>query len=308
MLSMLSIVWVYFSVQLNSKFFPRKGQVSEIPVTIINLVNETDRCARAVALLSQISMQVSRIEGVNSTSEHLRYLLTPLQSNLCYRDDDFGVVFDREYWGVLGCTLSHLKAISELYEKRTKVAIIVEDDAVTDLSPFWTSSFDEFIKNLPTNWTIVQLSLTGTEDMWSRAFSEWQQNRRSVAVNYEFWGTVAYLINRRGIEHIVSAYGFGKFDLSKLECINADVHLLKSAVPAGSYYIATPPLLTFTDDMKSSVHDTNLHTPLGQNPSSHRAHVHAISRQYALEWSALNWRNDVAQQARIPTHLHACQA
>ena len=270
--------------------------LTKVPVYIINLTAEKERYVRAQKLFSKLSRHVFRIEGVNSTIEHRHYLHSSLHeiSNLCYRSET-DKVFDKEYWGVLGCTLSHLKAISFLHEAQTNVAIIVEDDAVTDLSPLWVTGIDKFMRQLPHNWTIVQLSLTGTEDMWSRAFLDWQRQCRVVSENTEFWGTVAYLINRNGIQHVVNAYGVGKFNLTGLGCINADVDLLKSAVPAGSYFIATPPLLTFTDDAKSNVHGTNLHTLIGQNPSSHRAQVHALSRQYALEWNALNWRESALQ-------------
>ena len=59
--------------------------------------------------------------------------------------------------GAVGCTLSHLKAIRAAYEAGDDVALILEDDAVADLAPWWSLSLEAFADSLPPGWHAAQV-------------------------------------------------------------------------------------------------------------------------------------------------------
>ena len=266
--------------------------------------NSEERRKRTEILFQELSpARVFRIQGVRARWEHENYLQHSLSlvPNICERFRRKRKAYDKEFWGALGCTLSHLKAISQLFATNLSYALIVEDDAVTDTAPYWTFSIAEFAASLPHDWTFAQLSLTGDSNVWFDAFSKWQTSGRNFMANNDFWGTVAYLISRKGMEDIVNLYGYEKFDLRQLRCINADLHLLKSAVPKGTFYIATPPMLTFTDDSISQVHDSSQLSTLGAPPENDRARVHLLSRHFALEWNAIKWRGKKLSEETSPS-------
>ena len=267
----------------------------EIPMYIIAMKNS--RRFLHASLFRQVSANVVHIEGVDSKSQHSRLLVTPLSSLPPLCDNADATIIPRqhlhspEFWGALGCSLAHLKTISQLRDNNASVALIVEDDAVPDTVPFWTSSLEEFVSSLPPDWSIVQLSLTGEQSLWKSTYRKWQKDKARISKNTQFWGTVAYLISRKGIESVVNAYGHGTFNISALSCLNADYELLKNAVAAGSFYISTPPLLTFTDEFSSQVHSETAWTDFGDTPANSRANVHFFSRHFSLEWNAINWRD-----------------
>jgi Glycosyltransferase family 25 (LPS biosynthesis protein) len=269
---------------------------STIPFFYINLDSASDRRRNIETSFQVISKNLTRIKGVEARQEY-SHLLHPLPGALPGRCENVWTntpePYDKQFWSALGCSLGHLKTISYLHRLNLSRAIIIEDDASIELLPFWTTSLDEFVSELPPRWSMVQLSLTGSADMWRDAHSKWQRQGGAVSKNRRFWGAVAYLISRRGINAIVGAYGLDRFDLSSLHCINSDVDLLKQADARGSYYIATPPLFTFTDTFASQVQITNQFTEFGQLPDHGRANVHFLSRYYAFEWNAQKWRRSI---------------
>jgi GR25 family glycosyltransferase involved in LPS biosynthesis len=211
--------------------------------------------------------------------QRLSILQTPLENlpPLCFSDDKDK--YDREYYAVLGCTLSHLKAIREAYLRRVEWALIFEDDVVHDLAPYWEHRLADFVDILPAGWFIAQLSLIGTDEMWADLIMLWTSDGRFPPYwpTTTFWSTGAYLISKSAIARVMELYStaLGKFDLKGLPCINADVHLLKDAAPLGTYFVATPPLFTCAEDGLSYIHN-----------QSERVSVHLLSRKYSLDWSA----------------------
>ena len=188
---------------------------------------------------------------------------------------------DAEYLAVLGCTLSHLKAIEFAHTRQVDWALILEDDVVEDLRPFWQHRLSEFVLLLPPGWSVVQLSLIGSSEMWTELIAAWERNPLIVLPSTTFWSTGAYIISRNAIELVIHRYvtSSAHFDLNKLPCANADVHFLKDAVPRGSFYVATPPLFTTAEDDPSFIHVNNSHYD-----------VHMLSRKVALDWSSRSAR------------------
>ena len=192
----------------------------------------------------------------------------------------------RERTGVLGCTLSHLLAIRAAHEAGLEVAVVLEDDLEPSLTRFWTVSLAQFIASLPPAWQVVQLASIGNARMW-RELQLLSADAGSPAVLSvrNLWSTGAYIINRRGMEAVLTRYSRanGTFDLSLLPCLNADVHLLKDAVQEGAWLTATPPLLTFEE------RPSRLHDAAEGGHRDIRKHLHRISRQRALDWAAKTW-------------------
>ena len=184
-----------------------------------------------------------------------------------------------EYFAVLGCSLSHLKAMRVAWQRRVEWALVVEDDVVPDLVPFWAmKDLQAFVRALPPHWSIAQLSLVGDGRMWRELVREWELRAYPPVVpSTSFWSTGAYLVSRKAMAAIMDRYlaPDGTFSLASLPCINADYHLLKDAIPNGTYYVATPPLFTCAEDSPSSISN-----------DYERRKLHRLSRQVSLDWSA----------------------
>ena len=184
-----------------------------------------------------------------------------------------------EYFAVLGCSLSHLKAIRVAWLRRVEWALIVEDDVVPDLVPFWASKdLHAFVRALPLGWSVAQLSLVGDGRMWRELVREWEmRGHPQVVPSTSFWSTGAYLVSRAAMTAIMERYSMpdGTFSLAGLPCINADVHLLKDTIPNGTYFVATPPQFTCAEVSPSSISN-----------DFERRKLHRLSRQVSLDWSA----------------------
>ena len=111
--------------------------------------------------------------------------------------------------GELGCTLSHLKAISEVLKNNHDYAIICEDDA--DL--FWVQTWDRTIKKIvddaPGDWEWISLYLSKPEMYDQESFYlDFFEN--------DLYSTTFYIINRNGCKKIMEKYfKDGKFILDK---------------------------------------------------------------------------------------------
>jgi GR25 family glycosyltransferase involved in LPS biosynthesis len=203
-------------------------------------------------------------------------------------------VVSQELLGVLGCALSHLQAISLAYAHGHEAAVVLEDDVVPDIARFWTRSLSEFAAALPDDWRIVQLAAIGNSRMWKSLFHAWRANGEPVQRNREMWSTSAYLIRRPAMRAVLDAYalGGGLYNLTSLSCLNADMHLLKDPQPAGSVYVATPPLLHFGDRLQGSrVHKARDEQEFGfLEEKKMRSYLLRLSRLYSLDWASMAWR------------------
>ena len=61
----------------------------------------------------------------------------------------------------VACTLSHLKAIYIAYEKGYEKALILEDDVLFYLLPFWTEDIDAILQKAPKDWEVIRLFAGG---------------------------------------------------------------------------------------------------------------------------------------------------
>ena len=233
--------------------------LSRHSLTFVNAVNGSEQEDTAGVLHTEL--------------EQLPPLCDPALSDVARRQ------LTPEYFAVLGCSLSHLKAIRIAWQRRAEWALIMEDDVVPDLVPFWTSKdLHTFVRALPLGWSVAQLSLVGDGRMWRELVRGWEVGGYPLVLpSTSFWSTGAYLVNKAAMTAIMERYSApgGTFSLAGLPCINADVHLLKAAIPNGTYFVATPPLFTCAEDSPSSISN-----------DFERRKLHRLSRQVSLDWSS----------------------
>lgn len=119
--------------------------------------------------------------------------------------------------GVIGCTLSHLKAIKQAWDNEDDYALILESDVAIDLAPWWPQSLEAFSDLLPMNWEAAQLEWTTYYD--NSSAKKYHSNVKGFFINGTSWGTVAYLISRSGMDKVMYEFWSdeaNKFDLSKM--------------------------------------------------------------------------------------------
>ena len=119
--------------------------------------------------------------------------------------------------GVIGCSLSHIKAIETFYLSKEKYALIIEDDAV----PMYNFNMNDAIKSIPDDFDIL---------MVNERMSSFYLNKPEIMDGYttvtkrldlmddrqEGWGGDGYIISRKGAELILENYSIdgvlGHFD------------------------------------------------------------------------------------------------
>ena len=180
----------------------KKDTKIKIPTLYINLDRSTERremMENQLALVSNNYEPVSAIDGKK---------LDNLESGSLN-----GISFINEYQNItpseLGCTLSHLKAIRKVYNKKYEYALIVEDDCCFDMIPFWTKSLMQVIKDAPKDWEIIQIFSLKCTLKHDQPYMKYKQGDYC-------YSTLAYIINRKGATKIMNIAGKNKFVLGKL--------------------------------------------------------------------------------------------
>lgn len=95
--------------------------------------------------------------------------------------------------GEVCAVISHLKYITQwYYNTNEEYAFFCEDDVLLELNEHWSFSWKEFMRKLPENWGIVQLSLI-------RNFESNDIDSHMKFHNYVWdnWSACAYIISRR---------------------------------------------------------------------------------------------------------------
>jgi GR25 family glycosyltransferase involved in LPS biosynthesis len=85
--------------------------------------------------------------------------------NYCIENDTVdGLHFEQLDSGQIAATISHLKAIIEWYNNSdSDYAIFFEDDMTIESINYWNFNWQEFVKELPKDWDVIQLSLIKSE-------------------------------------------------------------------------------------------------------------------------------------------------
>lgn len=167
----------------------------------------------------------------------------------------------------LGCTLSHLIAIRTAYTSGYQQSMIIEDDACFNLMPFWNDDLSNLVEKIPDDWDIIQLYHPNISNKYTRNF----QN-----------GTVAYLINRKGMEKILNLfYNDNTFYLTadKSQSPGVADDLIYRNV--NTYCIGTPLIYTYNNelDMESQIHTSHTTDHI---KISHRIIEEYICKEYCI--------------------------
>lgn len=201
-----------------------------------------------------------------------------------------GCMRDCQY-KVLGCSLSHLKAIHQAYAANQSYALILEDDV--DLAPasLWKAPLSELVNDsseLP--WEVMQLVVHAKPEDWLSLRDLWMTSHKPRMVSVtglgarSFHATGAYLISRPAMERFVSAFPMengiiqvksacvsskeelttaGLLNFAADDCLlsgeifqntQTKESILKSAPVGLEKFVSTPPLLSDTEDISEAIH------------------------------------------------------
>lgn len=166
------------------------------PIYYINMDKHTDRNTFMYNQLKNINnVGYTRIPGVNGN-----LINNTSTDTILYNQDqniNSSLTFNTNYKLTkteIGCTLSHIIAIQTAYRNKDQIAMICEDDCLFATLKI-TDNLQDIIKKSPEDWEIIQLSCTHSFNEKKISVKPWIAGNGSTA---------AYLINRKGMEKIVT--------------------------------------------------------------------------------------------------------
>jgi GR25 family glycosyltransferase involved in LPS biosynthesis len=147
--------------------------------------------------------------------------------------------------GVYGCLLSHLRTIKEFYISNKNIALVLEDDISLEFMPFWKRDIRTIIGQAPMDWDIIMLHYTDIDPNNHRnLYNRWKPNICS---------TMAYLINKRGAQKIMSLNKNGKWFIPVKDHV-ADVVVYNCC----NTYIYRYAYFTINSKLNSLLHNEHL--------------------------------------------------
>jgi len=221
-------------------------RINKIPVYYINMDKDVDRREYMESQLPNHFEQYHRIPGFNGKKIKDKY-----------HDTIDGVEFYNEFENSLseiGCTLSHLLAIKTAYENEDEIACIMEDDVYMNLLNINDESLDEIVKNIHIEWEILKLFHLDSTKLNKEFIPIKKHNFHLFNDNSNTFSTVCYLINRKGMEKILSIMGHNPFYLMKYmgNTCTAD-YILYNQVKT---YDIEPSLVTINNtELDSTIHN-----------------------------------------------------
>ena len=172
------------------------NKLGNIPIYYINLDRSQDRLISMIDQIKLYNIQnITRIEAIEGKNiDNIKEGSIPLYKNV---DIKFVNNYNKiESKAVLGCTLSHLKAIKTSYDNGDDISIIMEDDVNFSMVPFGLS-INEIIKQIPEDWSIINLFTNGPKKCLNTV------NKVISWDKYKCWSTLVYIINRKGMKEIL---------------------------------------------------------------------------------------------------------
>jgi GR25 family glycosyltransferase involved in LPS biosynthesis len=172
----------------------------DIPVFYINLDRSIERNNYLINELNKYKVEnYKRISAVDGSK--IKNTKTDTIDDITFINN-YNKIKNNE----IGCTLSHIKAIYNMYINNYNTALIVEDDSSFILSKLWKYKLSELIKNVPPDWGIIQLWCSNIKLTDNKLYREY---------NFGDFGAVAYLINRKGANDIIKNTGFPDIKLGE---------------------------------------------------------------------------------------------
>jgi mannosyltransferase OCH1-like enzyme len=109
----------------------------------------------------------------------------------------------------LGCTLSHLKAISKAYEEGHEMALVLEDDVSLELIPHMDISIKELVEHAnkkDEDWEMLHLSAMSQEDLLERMTSPLTLWTGDSVDKHDLYYTTGYLVHNRGMKMLLNKF------------------------------------------------------------------------------------------------------
>jgi GR25 family glycosyltransferase involved in LPS biosynthesis len=131
--------------------------------------------------------------------------LVPVTNNVNLR------ITNKEY----ACLLSHLETIRQFSKSDYNYALILEDDASLDVMKYWHTSFDNVIKNAPSDWEIIKLfSFENSNSTLYKKIEFPCFNKKTPKCSTS---TMAYIINKKSAIKIIRELWNGeKYELPNI--------------------------------------------------------------------------------------------
>lgn len=223
----------------------------EYPVFYINLDINTERKKFMEDQYKKYNVEYKRIRAIYGKKYNL------------YGDTlEDGYKFVNTYdinLSELGCTLSHLKAIKYAYDNNYPMVVIMEDDVSLNLMPLWKKSLPEIVRELPSDWKILQLHHLCAYKKGGPVIRSFKE--------CNCYGAAAYLINRAGMKTILDrCYRNGTFYLEGYSDGLADIFIYECVADVYLYNIPLFYTYNASQKMESQLHPT--HTPFHISRSS----------------------------------------
>ena len=234
--------------------FTDKNPLQKYPIFYINLDRSVDRNNMMVNQLDTVfNTKYTRIKAVDGSK---------IKNN--YKDSVDGDSFINDYENAvpnrknrvaklstseIGCTLSHIKAIREIHNKKHDYAIVMEDDCLLHLIPFWGIDIDYIIANAPKDWGIIQMHIFN-----KKCKSDNKSMFTELKLNNPCHSTAVYLINKKGVRNVLDVCGYKGEMKIKLKDFGgvADEYIYYLTK---TYYMTTPLFLTADEQHKSTIHE-----------------------------------------------------
>jgi len=180
------------------------------PIYYINMDQHTERNTFMKNQLYHYSDRVTRIPGFNGYA--IKNIQHDTIGNISFNNTNNCTKSE------VGCFISHILVIKKAFDNGDKMAMFLEDDA--DLSLFnITHPFDEFIKDAPSDWEMLNLfhfdiNIHNSVNKYRSPLGNTYLIHDSEFPGYS---CVGYIINKNGMKKILDAitrYSNGNFTIT----------------------------------------------------------------------------------------------
>lgn len=197
---------------LRSKWEPGfdANTVIDVPVIYINLERSLFRRQRMMKEFEDLRLKARpiRLEAVDG----FKYLLDPSSQPWIHpslhRLHSSLVATKKISPGELGCLLSHIKAIFEVYSRKWRSALILEDDADFSCVGLWRESLSSLAQRVPHDWDFIQLHRVTNDCLEKKTIQATIHLRTLYKNKYpsQCWSTAAYLLSDKAAERFYRTF------------------------------------------------------------------------------------------------------
>ena len=197
----------------------------------INLDKSIKRQKHMVNLLSNIKIPSTRISAIDGTKGDLRKMMRDLGIDTIYTSNP-----------EIGCTLSHIKAISYLSTLPGEYFLVLEDDITLDNLCLFDGTLQDIIKKCPkfdilqihgiTDIRVIDNTTTNNIIPCIKTIDEFILSKTHFRP-YKTWSTAAYVISKQGIANFIKKKAY--FNNNKMMIIDkkfdiADIYVYRNMV------------------------------------------------------------------------------